>query len=160
ARAVVRPVGVGGERARLGHRLPRELPDRDDRGLHGDVLRRRRPLRGSLRARTPPVNAPAAPGGRRAALLAAFVYGALALGAQRDLVAGLRDHVYHQALPGNDCLLHAWTLAWDQHALATDPVDLADANIFYPYVHTLLYSDHLVGLAVLLAPLRLLTDNA
>ncbi len=91
---------------------------------------------------------------------AALLYAALAVVAQRPLVRGLGDQVYDQDLPGNDCLLHAWTIAWDQHALATDPRHLVDANVFYPEPRTLLYSDHLLGLALPLAPLRLVTDNA
>src|SRR5262249_58471005 len=83
-----------------------------------------------------------------------------AVAGQRRLVPGLGDHVFFQELPaGNDCLLHVWTLAWDHHALATDPADVLNANIFYPHPRTLLYSDHLLGLAVLLAPLRLFTAN-
>jgi len=91
---------------------------------------------------------------------AATLFAVLAVAGQRRLVAGLGDHVFFQELPaGNDCLLHVWTLAWDHHALATHPAEVLDANIFYPYPSTLLYSDHLLGLAVLLAPLRLVTAN-
>ena len=80
---------------------------------------------------------------------------------QRQLVrAGLATHVYQQNMLGQDCLLHAWTIAWDQHALATAPCALADANIFHPERGTLFYSDHLLGLALLTAPLRLVTENA
>lgn len=84
---------------------------------------------------------------------------ALAALAQRSLLAGAATHVYAQNLPGNDSLLHVWTLAWDHHALAT-PARLFDANIFFPQPDTLLYSDHLLGLALLLAPLRWFSDNA
>ena len=96
---------------------------------------------------------------RRALLGASLLYAALAVVSQRALLPGLGDHVYFQGVPGNDCLLHAWTLAWDQHALVTRPCRLLDANIFYPHARTLLYSDHLLGLALPLAPLRLLTAN-
>jgi hypothetical protein len=96
---------------------------------------------------------------RPAWLGAALVYGALALLTQRSLLPHLADAIYRQAGLGNDCLLHIWTLGWDHHALATRPHALTDANIFFPYPSTLLYSDHLLGLAVLVAPLRLVTDN-
>jgi hypothetical protein len=87
------------------------------------------------------------------------VYLALSVVVQRDLVrGGLGTRIYHQNMLGQDCLLHAWTLAWDQHALATAPSNLLDANIFHPERGTLLYSDHLLGLALLTAPLRLATD--
>jgi hypothetical protein len=99
--------------------------------------------------------------GRRAAALGAILlYALLALGAQRSLVPVLATHVYHQSILGNDCLLHAWSLAWDHHALATRPCRLLDANIFHPHEKTLLYSDHLLGLALPLWPLRLVTENA
>ncbi|MGH7894239.1 MAG: hypothetical protein ACREQL_06190 [Candidatus Binatia bacterium] len=87
-------------------------------------------------------------------------YGALALVLQRSLLPVVDTDVYAQAMLGNDCLLHAWTLAWDHHALATQPCAVFDANIFYPHRATLLYSDHLLGLAVLLWPLRLFTDDS
>lgn len=92
-------------------------------------------------------------------LLAGGVYLLFGVLTQRTLVGHLGTHVYDQHVPGNDSLLHVWTLAWGQHALATDPARVLHANIFHPYPLTLLYSDHLLGLAVLLAPLRLFTDN-
>jgi hypothetical protein len=89
------------------------------------------------------------------------VYAIVGLIVQRHLVrAGLATHVYQQNMLGQDCLLHAWTIAWDQHALATAPCTVADANIFHPERGTLFYSDHLLGLAVLTWPLRLVTDDA
>ena len=94
-------------------------------------------------------------------VLAVFAYAVLGAVAQRTLLrAGLGTHVYQQQMLGQDCLLHAWTIAWGQHALATAPCTLVDANIFHPERGTLLYSDHLLGLALLSAPLRLLTDDA
>jgi hypothetical protein len=97
---------------------------------------------------------------RRAFAIAAVTYLVAGLLAQRELVrAGAGDHFYYQGMLGQDCLLHAWSIAWDQHALATAPCSLPDANIFFPERATLLYSDHLVGLALVSAPLRLVTDN-
>ena len=90
---------------------------------------------------------------------AALLYAALAAAAQPDLLLRLRSHVYFQAMLGQDCLLHVYALAWDHHALATSPCHLFDANVFSPHRHTLLYSDHLIGLALVLAPLRLFTDD-
>jgi hypothetical protein len=92
-----------------------------------------------------------------AALLA---YVALTAIGHRSLLPVLATDVYSQEALGNDCLLHAWTLAWDHHALATRPCDVFEANIFFPQHRTLLYSDHLLGLAAVLAPLRLVTQNA
>jgi hypothetical protein len=89
------------------------------------------------------------------------LYAAVGLFVQRELVrAGLARHVYQQNMLGQDCLLHAWTIAWDQHALATAPCGVGEANVFHPEHGTLFYSDHLLGLALLAAPLRLATDDA
>ena len=89
----------------------------------------------------------------------ALALGVLALLAQRGLAPLLASHVYAQPLPGNDSLLHVWAIAWGQHALATQPLHPFDANIFHPHEGTALFTDHLLGLSALLAPLRLLTDD-
>jgi hypothetical protein len=52
-----------------------------------------------------------------------------------------------------DTRLFLWTLSWDAHALLTNPTHLFDANIFFPERHTLAYSEHLFGSALLVAPL-------
>jgi hypothetical protein len=52
-----------------------------------------------------------------------------------------------------DTVLHEWILAWVAHQLATDPLRLFDANIFYPERYTLAYSDHLLVQSVMGAPL-------
>jgi hypothetical protein len=96
---------------------------------------------------------------RISAALAVLLYGVLALLAQHSLLGAIGRQVYSEGVLWSDCLLHVWTIAWDQHVLFTDPRLLFDGNIFFPHQNTLLYSDHLLGLAVLLAPLRLFTDN-
>lgn len=65
------------------------------------------------------------------------------------LVLILDDHA-HDAF---DPLFQAWTLDWAQHAIGSG-APLWDANIFAPNQRTLAYSDHLLGVAVLLLPLR------
>ncbi len=52
----------------------------------------------------------------------------------------------------DDPLFSIWRLAWVAHALPTDPQHLFDANIFYPHVRTLAYSDAMLFEAVLAAP--------
>ncbi len=58
------------------------------------------------------------------------------------------------AIPGDmgDPVLNSWIIAWDVHALVEDPARLFDANIFYPSRNTLAYSEHLLGSALLTAP--------
>jgi len=58
-----------------------------------------------------------------------------------------------------DPRLNAWILAWDVHALSTDPLDLYQANIYYPFPLPLTYSETLLGGALLVAPLLWLTGN-
>ncbi len=59
-----------------------------------------------------------------------------------------------------DSDLIAWILAWGAHALATDPIHLFQANIFHPAPDALAFSEHLLGLAPVSAPLFLLTGSA
>lgn len=56
-----------------------------------------------------------------------------------------------------DPLLNTWILAWDSHALLTDPLDLFNANIFYPLPNTLAYSEHLFSTALLALPPQLIS---
>ena len=44
-------------------------------------------------------------------------------------------------------------MAWVAHQLVSDPLQLFDANIFYPERHTLAYSDHLFVQSLMGAPL-------
>jgi 4-amino-4-deoxy-L-arabinose transferase-like glycosyltransferase len=52
-----------------------------------------------------------------------------------------------------------WCVAWVSHALATDPADLFDANIFVPHRDTLAYSENNIVAGVLGLPAYLLTGN-
>ncbi len=56
-----------------------------------------------------------------------------------------------------DPLLNTWILAWDAHALLTQPLNLFNPNIFYPLLNTLAYSEHLFSTALLALPLQLIT---
>ena len=54
-----------------------------------------------------------------------------------------------------DARLNAWTMAWDAHAIATDPSNLFNANIFWPRSNALALSENLLGLAPVAAPFAL-----
>jgi hypothetical protein len=58
-----------------------------------------------------------------------------------------------------DPTLQAWTLAWDIHALGSNPLNLFNANIFYPNHNTLSYSDHQITNGVLAIPVMAVTRN-
>lgn len=64
-------------------------------------------------------------------------------------------------IPGDlgDPLLNAWILAWDFHALTTDPWNLFNANILYPAEKTLAFSEHLLGVLPIFAPAYALSQN-
>jgi hypothetical protein len=51
-------------------------------------------------------------------------------------------------IPANlgDPALAIWIVLWGSHALLTDPLRFFDANIFWPYAHTLAYAETLLPL--------------
>jgi hypothetical protein len=66
----------------------------------------------------------------------------------------------------NDGRLLAWTLAWDNHKLLTDPINLFNpetgifqANIYYPNQNTLTYSEHAFGISLLSLPAYILSGG-
>lgn len=59
----------------------------------------------------------------------------------------------------SDAKLVQWIIAWDVHAFTTRPLRIFDANIFAPLPNTLAYAEHLIGSALLAAPIIWLTDN-
>lgn len=67
-----------------------------------------------------------------------------------------------RCLSGNlgDPLLNAWIVGWGAERLAGGFAGVWDAPIFYPHEDTLAYSEHLLGIAVLVAPIYWLSGNA
>ena len=65
----------------------------------------------------------------------------------------------HVLYSWGDPVFQAWTLAWNWHAITTDPTGIFDANIFYPWHNTLAYSDHLFGQTLLVLPALALTGE-
>ncbi len=58
-----------------------------------------------------------------------------------------------------DFYLIVWALAWDSHALLTQPWRLFHANSFYPSTLSLAYSEHFLGNLPLFAPAYWATGN-
>ncbi len=58
-----------------------------------------------------------------------------------------------------DALQQIWSIGWASHSLTTDPANLFNGNIFYPYLNTLAYSDHLLAQTLQGLPIYLLTGN-
>jgi 4-amino-4-deoxy-L-arabinose transferase-like glycosyltransferase len=59
-----------------------------------------------------------------------------------------------------DGLYSIWNVAWVAHALVSDPLDLFDANIFYPHRDTLAYSESNIVAGIVAIPAWLATHNA
>ena len=53
----------------------------------------------------------------------------------------------------SDAMLNEWAIAWVGHQIATDPLHLFDANVFFPERNTLAYSEAMLVQGVLGAPL-------
>ncbi|MFB0535943.1 MAG: hypothetical protein ACETWR_13295 [Anaerolineae bacterium] len=92
----------------------------------------------------------------RSSALICALYGLLALVSTHRLWRHLTT-----AVPSDigDPLLNTWILAWDGHALLTDPAHLFDANIFFPLKDTLAYSEHLLGTALPMLPILLISGE-
>jgi hypothetical protein len=54
-----------------------------------------------------------------------------------------------------DAMLNEWIVAWVQHQLPRRPLELFQANIFYPAADTLAFSEPLIVPAILGAPVRM-----
>jgi hypothetical protein len=80
----------------------------------------------------------------------------LAVAATFPLIRVIATH-----LPGDlgDPVMNTWLLAWDASRLRHGLAGLWDAPNFFPYRHTLAYSDHLLGLAMFTSPLQWATGN-
>jgi predicted secreted protein len=61
---------------------------------------------------------------------------------------------------GPDTELGAFLIGWDSHAFLHDPLSIFDANFYHPQRLTLAYSENLIGVALLVAPIVWLTGNA
>ena len=50
-----------------------------------------------------------------------------------------------------------WQLQWVSRALYTDPLNLFNGNTFHPHPNVIALTDHMLSLAVINAPLSMLT---
>jgi hypothetical protein len=64
-------------------------------------------------------------------------------------VTRLRDAV----VDAGDPYLVSWMLWWDYHQTFTDPLNLFQSNLFFPYHYTLAFSEHCYGIALPFFPL-------
>lgn len=121
------------------------------------------PVPDVLAAAAPDADAPPPPArarGRRVALVAAAL--ALNLGAVTWLSWPLATVITTHVAEGGlrcDTQYAAWALAWQTHALGTDPLGIADANVYAPTRHALFYGPPGFGLLPLFAPVFVATGN-
>lgn len=98
---------------------------------------------------------PSPPGGLRAHLLPIVIVVLASVLLTWPLVLNLNDTL----LSWGDPVFQSWTIAWDWHALSTDPRHIFDANVFYPWRNTLAWSDHLFGQTLTVLPVIAFTEN-
>ncbi len=95
--------------------------------------------------------------GRALGLAVIVVYLGLACIFTRPMIAEGNRATYKDP---NDPTFQAWTLAWDIKTITSNPLDLFNANIYYPNQYTLAYSDHQLTTALTALPFMALTGNA
>lgn len=94
--------------------------------------------------------------GRAVGLVIIVLFMVLACVFTRPMLTKGKNAVYKAPY---DPTFQAWTLAWDVHALSTNPLNLFNANIYYPNPDTLAYSDHQLTTALMAWPLIAATGN-
>ena len=70
----------------------------------------------------------------------------------------LRDLNSHGILAGDPAVLN-WQLQWVARALYTDPFNLFNGNTFHPYPNAIALTDHMLSLALINVPFRMLYDS-
>jgi hypothetical protein len=63
-------------------------------------------------------------------------------------------------MDAGDSAFFAWVMAWEAHALKTDPARLPHGNMFYPLRYTLGMDEPVFGTTLLVLPLYVFTDDA
>jgi hypothetical protein len=91
----------------------------------------------------------------RRLLLVFSSYALLAVVATYPLAFKASDHLFGLGTPP----LNVWAIAWVNHQLLRDPLNLFNANAFYPYDRTLAFSEHLFVPALLAGPWLAVTGN-
>jgi hypothetical protein len=96
----------------------------------------------------------AVPTGWPSSLRALGLYALLTVALTWPLAANLR------LMDAGDSAFFAWEIAWEIHALTTDPARLPHANIFHPLRYTLGMDEPVLGTTLLVLPLAPFTNDA
>jgi hypothetical protein len=62
-------------------------------------------------------------------------------------------------MEAGDSAYFAWAMAWTNHALLNDPLNLPHANTLFPLRYTLFLDEPIVATSILALPLRLVTND-
>jgi len=89
-------------------------------------------------------------------VLAFLAYFAFTVVMTYPLFFQMKDHILIFPV---DNLLNTWILSWVYHALGSDPLNLFNANIFYPAQNSLALSEHMIANQLFFAPIMFLTQN-
>lgn len=68
-------------------------------------------------------------------------------------------HMNEAINPFGDVVLQMTSLRWNAHALFTNPAGLFEAPSFYPYAHSLAFSENLLGETIIALPFLAVTGN-
>jgi hypothetical protein len=68
-------------------------------------------------------------------------------------------HITEAINPFGDVVLQLAVLRWNTHALITNPAGLFEAPFFYPYAHSIAFSEHDIGQTLTAFPFLLATGN-
>lgn len=88
-------------------------------------------------------------------LLSLFIFTLLSIVATWPMFPQLGGYVIDKGDP----LYSVWAMAWQAHAIATDPLGIFDTNILYPFKGTLAFDEISFAEAVLAAPVYWLSGN-
>jgi hypothetical protein len=94
---------------------------------------------------------------RRRVLLVAAWFVAVAIYVTWPLVLHLGDRIPYGL---TDPLEISWIFGWAAHAIVHQPAHLFDGNIYFPQLHTLAFTENMLGLSLPTAPLFWLTGSA
>ncbi|HEY6040532.1 MAG TPA: hypothetical protein VIX58_00255, partial [Anaerolineae bacterium] len=68
-------------------------------------------------------------------------------------------HLWNAVEDRQDALLNTWIIASVGHALITNPLDIFQGNIFYPYANTIAFSEVNLPQALIALPISIATNN-
>ncbi|MFN8474211.1 MAG: 6-pyruvoyl-tetrahydropterin synthase-related protein [Anaerolineae bacterium] len=86
---------------------------------------------------------------------AVALFGVLTLGMLYPFPFQLADHVHDFGDP----LLDAWIVSWVTRTIVSNPGNLYQGNVFYPFTYSLAFSETLAGSLPIVAPILWLTGN-